>query len=167
MAYVGIHDSATSRFLSDSYLIILFSMCLQGKKKIVICRMLVKRWKKKTLQIFLCCFSDDLLRLWSAHESKMEPCHNNVHYNSCCTGICGQTSVWKKRPLFFLISFKGQFPSLAANCKPGNRIKTVKALEIQFLLVTANQLVSVNGCGHPPCRVPRALLLPANLTSAF
>lgn len=33
MAYVGIHDSATSRFLSDSYLIILFSMCLQGKKK--------------------------------------------------------------------------------------------------------------------------------------
>lgn len=33
MAYVGIHDSATSRFLSDSYLIILFSMCLQEKKK--------------------------------------------------------------------------------------------------------------------------------------
>ena len=46
MAYVGIHDSATSRFLSDSYLIILFSMCLQEKKK-VICRMLVKRWGKK------------------------------------------------------------------------------------------------------------------------
>lgn len=33
MAYVGIHDSATSRLLSDSYLIILFSMCLQEKKK--------------------------------------------------------------------------------------------------------------------------------------
>lgn len=167
MAYVGIHDSATSRFLSDSYLIILFSMCLQEKKKSNLQNADKKVGEKKTLQIFLCCFSDDLLRLWSAHESKMEPCHNNMRYNSCCTGICGQISVWKKRPLFFLISFKGQFPSLAANCKPGNRIKTVKALEIQFLLVTANQLVSVNGCGHPPCWVPRALLLPANLTSAF
>lgn len=83
-----------------------------------------------------------------------------------CTTIAAAL-VFVARSLFFLISFKGQFPSLAANCKPGNRIKTVKALEIQFLLVTANQLVSVNGCGHPPCRVPRALLLPANLTSAF
>lgn len=57
----------------------------------------------------------------------------------------------KKKILPLLSSSKGQFLSLAANCKPGNTIKTGKALQSEFPLVTADQMVSVNGCGHSPC----------------
>lgn len=129
MVYSKIHDSDFLEDFSETVksLIILFSMCLQGKK--VIFDMFVK--KKKTI---LVSFHELVaFKCWWACPSSILGCPG-------CIGECGETPVWKKKVL-----------PLLSWSKPRNSMKTAKALQFEFPLAAAEQVASVNGCGHPPC----------------
>lgn len=116
--------------------------------------MFVKR--KKT---FICCFINDLFS--SADESNMELVSAARAVVAVALVISSRPSVWKEKILPSLSWSEEKSLSEIVSCKPWSGVETGKAVQFQFPLAAAEQVVSVNGCGHPPSQAHRALPLPS------
>lgn len=133
-----------------SYLIILFSVCLQEKSSL---QNVCKKEAKHVVSL-MTCFRLLMCLTWSTSH--------RTCYHSSCTGYCSQSLLWKKKILPLLIWSKGtDTPSLVASCKPGSRVKTGTAWLFQFPSAAAGQVVLVNGCGRPPWQVRRTWPFPS------